>query len=78
MSQQEQKPQFILTQFTEKTDRNGKQYFYGQLGMLNISMFQSKNNPQKWNIFVTQKEKKEDQGFNNTPQSNDDDGFGSF
>lgn len=74
----QQKPRFILTQFTEKTDRNGKTYFYGQLGMLNISMFQSKSNTQKWNIFVTQKEKKEETGYNQPPPQGDDDGFGAF
>ena len=69
MSEQ-QKPQFILTQFTERTDRNGQQYFYGQLGMLNVSIFKSKNSADKWNVFVTQKEKKEEY---KKPQSSDDD-----
>lgn len=72
------KPQLFLTQFIEKTDRNGNQFFYGQLGALNVAMFRSKTDHTKWNLLITQKEKKEktdNQNFNQN-QNNFDDGFG--
>lgn len=71
MNQQRSEPQLILTQFEEKTDRNGQMYLTGQIGMVWVNIFPSKNNPSKWNVFLKQKERRERNDFNQ--QRNDDD-----
>lgn len=69
--QQKRDPQFILTQFTEKTDRNGNLYFVGTLGMLSVKMFKDRKSEGRWNIFVQQKPREEKKEVNEFDQRNE-------
>lgn len=69
----DKKPQVLVTQLKEKTDRNGNAYFIGDLAYGTISVFKHKSRDGVWNVFLSQKD------FENRdaqrPKHQDDDGF---
>lgn len=60
------KPKIYLSQLTLKQGKYG-QYFSGKLGMTWVTLSVSKNNPEKWNLYVEQADLEQNQ---NAPQGN--------
>lgn len=57
----DRKPQHLLTQLKEKTDKNGNTYFIGDLTFCTtITVFKHKTKDDLWNVFVSEKEKRDE------------------
>ena len=55
-----EKTKIYLGTLKECTSRDGKTFFAGKLGFNGLLVFQSKDDPAKWNMFVTEQETKEE------------------
>lgn len=55
-----QKAKIYIGTLKECTSRDGKTFFGGKLGFNGLLIFQSKEDPSKWNMFITEQESKEE------------------
>lgn len=56
----QEKSKVFIGNLTEKTTKDGRKFFAGKMGFNGLLVFQSKNDPTKWNVYITDQESKEE------------------